>query len=556
MSDTDLINILNELLKLPSETEVFEFKEAKNTFDFNKLGKYFSSLSNEANLKSKRDAWLIFGIRDNDRAIVGSLFRTNTEDLNNLKSEIANKTTSGITFIDIHEVTFKEKRVVMFQIPSAPRGFPVAWEGHYYGRDGQNLAPLNLEEIERIRNQTVLEDWSAGICEDATLDALDITAITKARENFKVKNPRLNNEVDTWDDSIFLDKAKITISGKITRSAIILMGKPESEHFISPAVARISWVLKTKEGIEKDYEHFSCPFLLEVENIFKKIRNSKYRYIRDETIFPEELNQYEPLNIREALNNCIAHQDYTLGGKINIVEREDDYLSFVNLGSFLPGSIEYLIQNDSPPEFYRNSFLCQAMVNLNMIDTIGSGIKRMFRLQRDRFFPMPEYDISKGKVHATLIGKVIDFTFAKTLANNPDLSLQDIFALDKIQKNKPLEDFEIKSLRDKKLIEGKKPNFYFSAGVAKVIDQKAEYSKNKAFDKQYYLDLIVKAIYEHGYLDRKDVDELLWKKLPEWMNDKQKKTKINHLLSELRINDVIRNVGSDSKPNWILVSEL
>lgn len=100
----------------------------------------------------------------------------------------------------------------------------------------------------------------------------------------------------------------------------------------------------------------------------------------------------------EALNNCIAHQDYTLGGKINIVEREDGVLTFLNSGSFIPESIEKVIETDAPENNYRNPFLANAMVNLNMIDTIGSGIKKMFIIQKNKFFPLSEYHLeNKGK---------------------------------------------------------------------------------------------------------------------------------------------------------------
>ena len=49
------------------------------------------------------------------------------------------------------------------------------------------------------------------------------------------------------------------------------------------------------------------------------------------------------------------------------------------------------------------------------------------------------------------------------------------------------------------------------------------------------------------------MDELLWEKLPDWMSDKQKKIKINNLLSELRRKNRIRNDGSDAKPKWVLI---
>ena len=44
------------------ENEVVEFKEARSNYHFNDIGKYFSALSNEANLRGLQEAWLIFGI--------------------------------------------------------------------------------------------------------------------------------------------------------------------------------------------------------------------------------------------------------------------------------------------------------------------------------------------------------------------------------------------------------------------------------------------------------------------------------------------------------------
>ena len=408
MTQEELKKLLNELRALPAETECVEFKEAKNTFHFNEIGKYFSALSNEANLKNKECGWLIFGIEHKSRKVVNSRFRPNRGDLDSLKSEIANKTTTRITFIEIYELCLPEGRVIMFQIPAAPKGIPIAWKGHYYGRDGESLGALNLQEMEQIRNQGQEIDWSAQICEGATLEDLDPTAIAKAREYYKEKHPQKASDIDKWNDITFLNKAKIMIQGKITPTAIILLGKDESEHFLSPSVVRISWILKDEHGIEKDYDHFGPPFLLNIDAVYGKIRNLKYRYLLDNTLFPTEVTKYEPYVIREALNNCIAHQDYELRGRIIVVESPDDIL-FTDLGSFLPESVEKIIEQDSPQEYYRNSFLAQAMVNLNLIDTQGGGIKKMFLLQKNRYFPMPDYDLKEpDKVKVRIIGKVID----------------------------------------------------------------------------------------------------------------------------------------------------
>lgn len=552
MTKAELLHILNDLRNLSSENEIVEFKEAKIGYDFNKLGKYFSALSNEANLKGNPFSWLIFGVENKKHSIVGSQFRTTRKDLDSLKSEIANKTTNRITFIEIYELNEPNGRVLMFQIPAAPKGFPIAFDGHYYGRDNEELSPLNLEEIERIRAQATSEDWSAAIVPDADLDDLDEEALLLARKNYKNKFPEKAVEVDSWDDATFCNKARITIKGKITRTAIILLGKEESEHFINPAEAKIRWLLKDANGNDKDYAIFSCPMILAVDKVYTKIRNLKYRYIKDGSLFPDEVNQYEPYSIREALNNCIAHQDYTKHGRINVVEM-DDQLIFTNLGTFIPGSVEKVVKDDAPEEHYRNRFLATAMFNLKMVDTAGGGIKRMFNHQRERFFPMPDFDLSGGKVKVTISGKILDLEYARLLAKNKELTLEEIIMLDKVQKKQTLTEYEEKHLKGKKLIEGRKPNFFIGIKLAEKSGQKAAYSKNKAFDKSYYLALVEKAIGEHKSMSRSDIDDLLWNKLPEWMNEKQKKVKVNNLLSELRRIQKIENQGTFKMPKWVLI---
>jgi ATP-dependent DNA helicase RecG len=278
----------------------------------------------------------------------------------------------------------------------------------------------------------------------------------------------------------------------------------------------------------------------------------KYRYIREGTLFPEEIDQYEPYAIREALNNCIAHQDYSLCGRINVIEHEES-LTFTNLGSFVPGDVRRVVMEDAPEEYYRNRFLAAAMFNLKMVDTAGGGIRKLFLYQKQRFFPMPDYDLSNNRVKVTLIGKVLDIDYARLLARDRSLSLQEIMALDIVQKRQPLDSDDEKLLKAKALIEGRKPNFFIAKPVAQQTGQKAKYSKNRAFDKQYYLDLICKAVREHGDLSRKDIDELLWNKLPDWMSDKQRKSKIGNLITELRIGGHIRNMGSQKQSVWVLL---
>jgi putative transcriptional regulator len=524
-------DILEELLSLPSENEIVEFKKAENQFDKDDLGKYFSALSNEANLKSVANAWIVIGVKD-DRTISGT--NITDQQINSYKQEIGKNTSPTINFIKVYRVCREGKQVLLFAVPPTPKGMPIAWKGHRYGRDGESLVGLNDTKYSTIKSQLINEDWSAKIIKEATINDLSKEAIKKAREQYSIKNPKLKEEIATWSDTKFLDKAKLTIKGEITNTAIILLGKPESEHYLSPSVAKLTWILKDKDNIEKDYEHFSCPFILSIDNLKLKIRNLKYRYIKEEGLFPEEVEQYDPFIIREALNNAIAHQDYTLGGKTIVVENEKGTLSFSNSGDFIPKDIEYVVTHEIPEDKYRNPFLANAMVNLNMIDTIGSGIKRMFIIQKDKYFPLPDYNFNDRKVQVTFTGKVIDLSFAKKIAKNPNLSLTEIYYLDKVAKKKPLTDNEIKVLKRKKLIEGRKPNFYISSQVADISNLQEDYIKQKGIDSDYIKKVILDYLNKFHQVNRKSLESILLPKISERQSIQQKKDKIKNILQQMR----------------------
>lgn len=555
MTSNTLTHILDKLLNLPSETEVVEFKKAVNGFGDQELGQYFSALSNEANLKDKPCAWLIFGIENNTHEVVGSQYKNTRPALDAMKKKIADQTTGRHTFVEIHELQYKNgKRVVMFEIPPAPQGIPIAYQDHYYGRDGESLQGLGLDKIERIRNQAKLKDWSAEIIENASLEDLDPAAIVKARELYTNARKDQANEIASWNDVTFLNKAKITIRGRITNTAILLLGKEESEHLISPAVAKIKWILRGQDNIERDYMIASCPFILAVDRIYDKIRNLKYRYINPEhkTLFPEEIDTYEPYVIREALNNAIAHQDYTLGGQINVVEY-DDKLVFSNKGSFIPGNIERVLINDAPEENYRNQFLATAMVGLKMVDTIGSGIRKMYNYQRQRLFPLPDYNLADNRVEVTITGKILDMNYANILAGNADLNMLDIELLNRVQLGKPLSDEEIARLRSKRLIEGRKPKVYIAKHIAQKVGQKIEYSEHKGLGNKSCEEFLLTALQDHKSLSRREIDKLLWNLLSNLLNDRQKKDKITNLLAKLKRQGKIRNKSQGPNSDWFIV---
>jgi len=530
----DIYEIFNNL-RYHYEDEVVEFKKAENNFDFDDLGKYFSALSNEANLRDKDFAWLVFGVENKTREAIGTTYKNSMTSLQKLKHDLAQHTTDRNTFRDIFELKVDGKRVLMFQVPAAPRGIPISWKGHFYARRGESLVALDIAKYEEIRRQTVDEDWSKQIVKDASINDLDNEAIAQAREGYKQHYPKQKKEVDGWSDEVFLNKAKLTIDGKITKAAILLLGKPESVHYLNH-IGEIVWRLAGKDNVG---QVFSIPFLLTTTEVMHKIRNYPFKIFPNNSFLPGEGMKYDTETILEALHNCIAHQDYTKNARIIVIEREDE-LEFSNSGRFFEGTYEDYISGERIPKHYRNPFLAQAMANIKMIDTEGFGIHKMFVSQKERYLPMPDYDKSDSEnVVLTLPGNVIDENYSLLLLEHSDIDLTTAVLLDRVQKGKPINDSAVKRLRKEGLIEGRKPHFYVSKQIAKATNKQVEYTLKKGFDDAECQEWVMKALNDHEVLSRKQINELLWGKLPIDYSEKQKLSKIGNLLTKMRKQRVI-----------------
>ena len=414
---------------------------------------------------------------------------------------------------------------------------------------------LTQERLNAILEENnIVFDWSAEMVDDASIDDLDPEALKKARSEYKAVHPRLAAEVDLWDDMELLCRAGVANKGKLTRAAILLLGKETSIHFIKPVVAMVTWVLVDEHEEKVDYEHFTIPFLLTVDDALAKIRNLNQRILPGGTLFPDIVKQYDEYSIREILHNCIAHQDYTLQERITMVEAPDS-VTFSNGGFFLPGTLRNAIEQNGPQKFYRNYALCQGMVNFNMIDTIGRGIRKVFTEQKKRFFPMPDYQIDQAKKEVTvkIYGKLIDEKYYRLLKANPDLSLYDCIALDFVQKHEKIDKDIAARLRKLHLVEGRYPKLYLSEYVVKTTDNndlKTEYIKNRSFNDNHFKDMIISYLRSFGGATRAELNALLESKLSDVLTDEQKIRKIGNLLYALKKDGVIE---MGEKKKWILV---
>ena len=538
MTDNNQYTELFHSLIQHKESEVVEFKKAERSFDFDDLGEYFSALSNEANLRGLDFAWLIFGYDEKKNTIVGTSYKDGEQALNNLKHDFSQHTADRLTFREIIPIVIEGKRILMFKIPASPRNIVMTWKGIAYCRDGESIKPMNQSKMDEIRGQAPTPDWSAEIVPDATLDDLDEVAIAKARKMFKKVHNRIPvEEVNKWTDEEFLSKCELMVNGKLRRAAIILLGKMFSDSKLRPAVAEVTWTLRDSKQEVVDYEHFSVPFILTVDEILAKIHNLTLREMPGGTLFPDTMKQYDDYTIREALHNCIAHEDYTLQQRINLVENPG-FLYYANGGTFIPGTLENALETQGPQRFFRNACLCKAMVHFNMIDTVSRGIKKMFTNQMERRFPMPDYEIDneKKEVAVRIYGNAINERYTKLLKDNNTLTLHDCISLDAIQKGHRIDEEIAQDLMKRGLIEGEAPNYTISLGVAKASKQLPGYTRVRGLERDKLKQMILQYIQNAGSdgAKRDAILEYLQGTLPSRNTYEQNETLIYHLLSELR----------------------
>lgn len=542
--------LLSEYPQENARCEWKEFKNLKNSFNGKEKDDVISYVSAIANMEG---GYLVIGVRDKTLNVVG----TDTSQLF-FNGEPANSQSATFKLVEqctylssegLHIVEYLTddtyKKVWIIQIPKHLPRRPVLAHKKAWQRIEDSLVELTDERMATILEEPIYtaKDWSAELVPNVTIYDLDEVAIAKARVMFKKVHNRIPAaEVNAWTVEEFLTKSGVMIDGKLTRAAILLLGKASTEYKLAPAVAQITWTRRDKNEDIVDYEHFSVPFILTVDEVLAKIDNLTMREMPGGTLFPDTMKQYDDYTIREALHNCIAHQDYTLQQRINFVENPG-FLYYANGGSFIPGTLQEALKTQGPQRHFRNQCLCQAMVNYNMIDTVSRGIKKMFCEQRRRHFPMPDYEIDaiKKEVAVRIYGNVINERYTQLLKTNESLSLEDCIILDAVQKGRTIHEDVAKDLLHRGIIEGEAPNYSISLNIAKVTRQLPTYTKAKGLDREKLRQMILQYLKNAGNdgSKRDGIYEYLKDVLPQNKTHEQQLRMLGDILNSMKEDNLI-----------------
>ncbi len=401
MTEAELTALLDRLLRLPAETEVVEFKEANNSFDFSKLGKYFSALSNEANLRGHGAAWLVFGVSDK-KEVTGSQYRPDRAHLDHLKGEIAAKISNNLTFREIHELqTADGKRVVFFEIPPALRGNPTAWEGHYYARNGEELAALNLDKLEIIRSQAHLSHFEEDIAlASQTGDqVLQLIAYDEVLRLFKLPLPPATTGILER-----LQHERVIVSNgsryDITNLGAMLFARNLGA---LPRLARKAVRVIFYAGNSRVKTIREQPggrgYALGFEGLVNYINNhlpgnEEVKKVLRDTATP----LYPELALSELIANALIHQDFAVTGSSPMVEVFDNRIEISNPGRPLIDARRFL---DHAPQS-RNETLAGVMRRLNICEERGSGIDKVISECEQHQLPPPDFIVGENYTRAIL----------------------------------------------------------------------------------------------------------------------------------------------------------
>ena len=376
------------------------------------------------------------------------------------------------------------------------------------------------------------DDWTGNVIGQADLRSLDPGAVRALRAKYALRHPEHSDEVQDWDAGVFLSKAGVLKRGKVTVAAAILLGKA-SEGMI-PSSVRIRLRSLDIDGAVTDSRVFDGPMLLSAVQAASAVRNWSVEIGGKE---PRTVGAYRIATLEEAILNAVAHQDYALGGTIDIVERDRESVTVRSGGSFGPNPPEsYVLGRASPPQS-RNRFLREAMARSGMTVGNGSGIRGMFLSQAHRHFPLPSYYIDDSCVAVTIPGT--RYGPLPRIMDVHDLDPEAILDLDRVCSGRYVPERGMRRLIERGLVDT-------SMGVPCPVAGPSE--PRRMTDRDAVIELM-----ERGLVTRSDVVGLLRSRSSRPMTQEQLSSKATNLLQSLRKEGrAVKVSGSTKSASYML----
>jgi ATP-dependent DNA helicase RecG len=529
-----LASYLNDM-----EGENLEFKEAKSSFQFDRLLKYCAALANEGGGK------IFLGITDSrPRKIVGSrAFEQPERTRASLMQKIPLRIDAGV-------IDHPDGRVLVFEVPTRPLGLAIKIDGIYWARRGDELVPMPEDRLRAIFTETGV-DFSAQPCPGASIGDLSPTAIENFRTRWLKKSG--NNGLRMRSDEQLLRDCEALSDAGLTNAALILLGSSDAlGRYLAQAEVVFEYRSSESAGPAQHRIDFREGFFDFDDKLWGAInlRNDKQHY--EEGLFIRDIATFDERSVREAILNAVSHRDYQLGGNI-FIRQYPRRLLIESPGGFPLGiNADNVLDKQAP----RNRRLADILMKCGLVERSGQGMDLMFERSIQQGKLRPDFTgTDTYQVNLTLNGQVQDANFVRFLeaigqATNHSFTTHDLIVLDRIHREQmipePLEQ-RLGSLIDSGAVErlgrGRGTRLILARRFYAMAGKRGVYTRKRGLDRQTNKELLVRHIVDNAQ-EGSRLSELL-QVLPSLS-----RSQVQRLLSELRLAGRIVLRGTTRGGKW------
>jgi len=534
---SNVYNTIEELLVAP-EGEHFQFKEAKNRFDFTETIKICCALANCGGGK------FILGITDKrPRTVVGSeAFPQPERERETLINKLRIR-------VDFQLYQHDGKRVLVFDVAGRPTGLPIQADGIAWWYLGDSLVPMPQDVLREIYAETG-HDFSGDICRNATLQDLDEGAVESFRKNWLEKsgNSRVKN---LTVEQLLRDCEAISDDG-ITYAALILFGtrKALGKHLPQSEIV-FEYRSSDASGPAQQREEFRVGFFACYDRLWELInlRNDKQHY--QEGLFVFDIPTFNERVVREALLNAVSHRNYQLSGSVFIRQYRDRLIVESPGGLPVGVTLENILDRQSP----RNRRIAEILALCGLVERSGQGMNLIYELSIKEAKPLPDFHGTDASfVCITLNGIVIDkkmLSMINRIGNDrlESLSTDDFLVINALYHEKKLPSYlqsRLKRLIDIGVVEHSGRNkFVLARGLYEAVGKSGVHTRLTGLDRETNKELILK------HLREKDKKGAPLKELHDVLPS-HNRGQLQVLLRELRKDGQVYCMGKTSAAKWFI----
>jgi predicted HTH transcriptional regulator len=370
----------------PSEHQRLEFKEAKTQFDFGKLCKYCVAIANEGG------GQLLLGIADRPpRQVVGTAAVNDPVGM-------AGKLFQALGFrIDVEVVAHPDGRVVVFHIPSRPRGTAYHLDGTYLMRAGEELAPMSEDQLRRIFAEGE-PDWLEEPSRDG-LDAQQVIELLDTQTFFELlKLPYPTDQKGVLDRLLqerLVDRDGDTYTIR-KLGALLLARRLQDFPDVSRKAPRVVVYTGTSKLETKLDQPGTKGYAVGFQGLVRFVMSQLPQNEVIQDALRKEVKLVPEVAIRELVANSLIHQDFSITGASMMVEIYSDRVEISNPGDPIVPVERFIDGYQS-----RNERLADLMRRMRICEEKSSGIDKV--IQTAEVYQLPAPDIRTSHLRTVVV---------------------------------------------------------------------------------------------------------------------------------------------------------